>query len=164
MMQRTSRNLNLNTSEASRTKLLVEILPQSDPNIAQLCQQQDLAPTAIALATKISWDGDMDFGKQKYTGSNIVAIAPDAQSPELGKLVSLKNGNGSDRGILSSYVLRNDGTLVITTMHNQTHLEERVWFASENFKLRTSLLTQPDGQRVASFCTEIRRVPMPASA
>jgi phycoerythrin-associated linker protein len=164
MMQRTSRNLNLNTSEATRTKLIVEMLSVDEPEIAQICEQQNLEPAAIALATRISWEGDVNFGQTKYSGSNLVAIAPDPESANFGKLLSQRiTPNSSAANIISSYVLRNDGTLVLTTMHNQTHLEERAWFASENFKVRTSLLTQPDGQRIASFCTEIRKIPMPAT-
>jgi len=58
--------------------------------------------------------------------------------------------------VAGRYVMGNDDALVLITEYESMYSEERLWFASPNLRLRTSVLKRFGGFSMASFCSEIR--------
>jgi hypothetical protein len=57
---------------------------------------------------------------------------------------------------LGQFAIGEDEALTLTTQHGETSSEERLWFASPNLRLRTSILKEANGFSATSFCSEIR--------
>jgi phycoerythrin-associated linker protein len=138
----------------SKANLTVELL-KDDPAIAQLCQEYQISDSQICLGLKTSWDNSVDWGKPKQMGSSFWAIIPEEKNPQIGKV--LRSGglqNPSSQGI---YAIGADAALTLTIAENNICTEERIWFASENLRLRTLLVSNGQEFIQTSFYSEIRR-------
>jgi hypothetical protein len=57
---------------------------------------------------------------------------------------------------VARYTMGDDDALTLVTETENTCAEERVWFESNNVRLRTTIVTQASGDSLASFYSEIR--------
>jgi hypothetical protein len=55
-----------------------------------------------------------------------------------------------------------DDVLTLTTQTPAGTVQERLWFANPNLRMRTSLFKVGDQEQMASFCSEIRMGGAPA--
>ncbi|NJK73426.1 MAG: phycobiliprotein lyase [Microcoleus sp. SU_5_6] len=147
--QRTVHNLSSGELQAGKSDLKIEIVPATDAAVAKLCQQHSIDPTSAKLtAVRVSWDGTPDRSAPKQIGSTILAIVPNPDNPNEGKVLQSK-GNGR-------YVMGPDDVLTLITESDTLHAEERLWYLMPNLRLRTSVVKQANGNEQASFCSEIR--------
>jgi phycoerythrin-associated linker protein len=60
----------------------------------------------------------------------------------------------------SKYEFSSDGTLLLSTTYGQSIAEERIWFASENVRCRSSVVRTSEGSGIlqTSFASEVRRI------
>jgi hypothetical protein len=58
--------------------------------------------------------------------------------------------------VAGRYRVGEDGALTLITEYETMSTEERLWFASPNLRMRTSILKRFGGFSMASFCSEIR--------
>ncbi|MBP0021582.1 MAG: phycobiliprotein lyase [Cyanobacteria bacterium SBLK] len=140
----------------SKSNLTVELL-EDDPAIVQLYQQYNIDSAAIKFGLKTRWDTSVDWGKPKQIGSSFWAIVPDENDPQIGMV--LRSGllpNPSSQGV---YAIGADDALTLTTTNNNICTSERIWFASENLRLRTLLVNNGTEFIQTSFYSEIRRPP-----
>ena len=146
--QRTVHNLHSGELQAGKSDLKIEILTASDAAVVKLCQQHSINPASTRLTSvRISWDGISDRDKAKQIGSTTLAIVPNPDNPNEGKVLQDK-GN-------SRYVMGDD-VLTLITESDTLHAEERLWYLMPNLRLRTSVVKQANGTEQASFCSEIR--------
>ncbi|MEM9543810.1 MAG: phycobiliprotein lyase, partial [Cyanobacteria bacterium P01_E01_bin.42] len=138
----------------SKSNLTVELL-EDDPAIGQLYQQYNIDSAALKFGLKTSWDTSVDWGKPKQIGSSFWAIVPDENDPQTGLI--LRSGllqNPSAKGV---YAIGADDALTLTITNNNICTSERIWFASENLRLRTLLVNNGKEFTQTSFYSEIRR-------
>ncbi|NJM85746.1 MAG: phycobiliprotein lyase, partial [Leptolyngbyaceae cyanobacterium RM2_2_21] len=83
----------------------------------------------------------------------LVLLKPD--QADSGQLLR-QQANDFKAPVAGRYTLADD-VLTIVTADPSLKLEERLWFANPNLRMRTSLIETADGFSVASFCSEIRR-------
>ena len=57
---------------------------------------------------------------------------------------------------VAKYTMGDDDALTLVTEHENICFDERVWFESNNVRLRTTVITQASGDSLASFYSEIR--------
>jgi CpeS-like protein len=155
--QKTSHHLTLKQSEHGKSDLVISILPTDDPQVIQLCQQAEIEPSQIIVSAKYTWKGTMqwDAGQQSTTnqqGESIAIIVPDSSGASTGKLFR----SDATNSIAVNYSFGDDDALTIVTTDEHQRAEERVWFESNNVRLRTTIVSQPDGDAMASFYSEIR--------
>ena len=151
--QRTSHRLAQNQSEAAKADLMIEFLSAADPALIQLCQQQGLDPSAAA-GLKITWsNGILEGSSKPQSGASLVIAVPDAVQPAQGQIISQVN---PAQPTLGRYVMGADEVLTLTSQTETTSIEERIWFASDNFRLRTNVIKHQGNTHLASFCSEIR--------
>jgi hypothetical protein len=151
---RTSHLLSTNQSESGKSNLQIEALSNVDPGVTQLCAQYQIDSAQALYSARISWSGELN-GKNQQSGSTLLVAIANPNNPKEGKL--LHQIDGTDQPPTPGrYILGEDDALTLITETEDRFLEERLWFAGPNLRLRTSLLKQADGFSTASFCSEIR--------
>ncbi|MBW4465687.1 MAG: phycobiliprotein lyase [Pegethrix bostrychoides GSE-TBD4-15B] len=150
--QRSSHRLAQNQSEGAKADLMIETLGTADPDLQQLCQQQGISAPTVGL--KITWsNGIVEHNPKPQSGSSLVVAIPDPAQPQQGQIISRLN---RDQPVLGRYELGQDQVLILTSEAEQVTVEERIWFASENFRLRTNVIKRQGSTTLATFCSEIR--------
>lgn len=153
--QRTSHHLAFKQSESGRSDIKIEMLPANDPEVIELCQEYEIDPSLAWGGARVSWDGTMEWDQEKHTGSSVLVPIPDADNPNEGKLLR-DVGYAEKAGVAGRYIMGSDGAMTLITEYETMYSEERIWFASPNVRLRTSILKRFGGFSMASFCSEIR--------
>jgi hypothetical protein len=152
--QKTSQHLTLKQSEQGKSDLVIAILPQDNPQVIQLCKQAGIDPTLIWGGIHYTWKGTISWDTQAQNpanqqGETIAICIPDPSAANTGKLANT-NGN------LARYTMGDDDALTLVTEGDNLRSEERIWFESNNVRLRTTIVTQSNGDSLASFYSEIR--------
>jgi CpeS-like protein len=155
--QKTSQHLTLKQSEHGKSDLVIEILPTDNPQVVQLCQQAGVEPNSIWGGLKYTWKGTISWDTQPQNattpqGESIAIAIPDAPAANTGKFIYLTSGKSH----VSEYTLGDDNALTLTTQTDSIRSDERIWFESDNVRLRTTIVTQSTGDSLASFYSEIR--------
>jgi CpeS-like protein len=158
--QKTSHHLTLKQSEHGKSDLVIDILAIDDPQIVQLCNQASINPNSIAASAKYTWKGTMQWDAQSQSTANqqgvaIAILVPDVPASNVGKLFRFVDG-ATTAPITARYTLGDDDALTLVTEDEDRRAEERVWFESNNVRLRTTIVTQASGDSLASFYSEIR--------
>ena len=157
--QKTSHHLTLKQSEHGKSDLVINILPSEDPQIIQLCQQVSIDPQLMGVGAKYTWKAtrQWDVQPQNTVNQQGVAIAiliPDTPKSSTGKLIRSIDST-ADPAVIR-YTLGDDHALTPVTADEHQRAEERVWFESNNVRLRTTIITRSSGDAIASFYSEIR--------
>lgn len=156
--QRTSYHLDQQSAENSKSEITIEWLSQDTPEVVALCQEYKINPSETLGGTKANWDDSVNSGKTKQIGSTLIVFVPDSDRPHVGKL--LRTAKNSQASLIAGrYILGNDEALTLMIEDEKTYSEERLWFASPNLRLRTSLIKHSDGFSATSFYSEIRKIP-----
>lgn len=150
--QRTNYFLSENESDSSKADITIEFVAPDDSKAIELCQKNNLDPKLIVGGTVQSWDNSVDWGKTKQVGSATIILVADPQGDRTGKLIR----QNSQRG---HYVLGEDEALTLFIETDEMYAEERQWFASDNFKMRSIVVKYSDGRKQTSFYSEIRKAP-----
>ena len=153
--QRTSHHLAFKQSENGKSQIIIEMLPPDHPEVIKLCELYQFAPQLAICGGKVTWDGTMDWDEEKHAGSTILVPIADPEKPNEGKLLR-DMGYAEKAPVAGSYKMGSDNALTLITEYESMFTEERLWFASENLRLRTSILKRFGGFSMASFCSEIR--------
>ena len=153
--QRTSHHLAFKQSESGKSDIKIEMLAAAAPEVIQLCQQYEVDPTLAWGAARVTWDGTMEWDKEKHAGSTVLVPIPDPDKPNEGKLLR-DMGYAEKAPVAGRYIMGSDDALTLITEYETMYSEERLWFASPNLRLRTSILKRFGGFSMASFCSEIR--------
>ncbi len=152
---RTSHLLAAKQSEGGKSDVYVELLSKTDPDVVQLCNQQAVDPDLALCGARITWNGTITGNTQKQSGSTLLVPLANTDNPQEGNLLR-QAGKADSTPVQGRYVVGSDEAVTLILDDGTTMSEERVWFASPNLRLRTTVLKQPDGFSAASFCSEIR--------
>ncbi len=155
--QRTTYQIAQNQVENSKADLSIKILPPEDPRIGQLCQQHHLNSNLSLGAIASSWDNSPDWGKPQQKGSTMLVLIADEHDSQTGTIFRLLN-NSEKQVIVGRYILGNDRALTLNLEQDSNFIEERIWFASPNLRLRTTIIKNGDEFTTTSFYSEIRKV------
>jgi CpeS-like protein len=160
--QKTSHHLTLKQSEQGKSDLAIEILPKDDPQMLQLCQQAGIDPSSTWGGAKYTWKGTTHWDSQQQSpanqqGSAIVVTMADKPFANSGRLFQAAI-TANLAPVTAQYTLGDDDALTLTIDNDGTHSEERIWFESPNVRVRTTIVTRPNGDNIATFYSEIRRM------
>jgi phycoerythrin-associated linker protein len=156
--QRTSYYFDNDKTENSKADVTIEAVDREDKDLIQLCQDNKIFADKDLKATKISWDNSVDWGKPKQAGSAKLVLIPDLDNAGIGKMISAIAVPGQTPKV-GRYILGEDEALTLIVEDEATYFEERQWFASPNFRLRTTVSKNADGVTQTSFYSEIRKAP-----
>jgi len=153
--QRTSHHLAFKQTEGGKSDLQIDSLAKDDPAVVQLCEQYDIDPASALGGARVTWDGTMEWDEGKHSGSTVLVPVADPDKPNEGKLIR-EMGYAEKAPVAGRYIMGADQALTLITEYETMYSEERLWFASPNLRLRTSILKRFGGFSMASFCSEIR--------
>ncbi|MBR8836357.1 MAG: phycobiliprotein lyase [Stigonema ocellatum SAG 48.90 = DSM 106950] len=152
---RTSHDLVFKQSKNGKSDLIIEMLASDHPDVVKLCQQYEIDPSRANCGARVNWNGTMDSDQEKQSGSTVLVIVPDEGNPNEGKL--LQEIVYDDRTpVVGRYNMGSDDALTLTIESETMSSEERLWFASPNLRMRTSMVKRFGGFTQASFTSEIR--------
>jgi hypothetical protein len=155
--QRTTHYLANPTSRAGQSNLLIEVLPATDASLVELCQTQGQEAAQILCGLKIDQDSRMDGDTRNTQRTTLMVMLQPGDDGQGGLLqVSPK-----DPVVQGQYGFEDD-VLTLTTQTPAGTVQERLWFANPNLRMRTSLFKVGDQEQMASFCSEIRMGGAPA--
>jgi hypothetical protein len=155
--QRTTYNLLDEQVENSKADLTMEILLSDHPKVIQLCQQYKINSNSNVKAILTDWDTSPDWGKSKQIGSRMLLLVADESNDDTGKIFRCLD-ESPQKIISGRYLFAKDESLTLTLEQDQNYVEERIWFPSSNFRLR-SIIIKHNGYCVqTSFYSEIRKV------
>ena len=164
--QRTVHNLTQQDNSSSRSDLWVDLLAANAAEVVHLCEQAGLDPKQIYLGLNIRWNELADpFSGKKATqsGATLLAILPEAEGAPTGQII--RQVEGEQTIAVGSFRLGTDDALTFVIPTGDITTEERLWFASENLRMRSSIVKQADAVHLTTFCSEIRMgVPTPPDA
>ncbi|NJN87670.1 MAG: phycobiliprotein lyase [Leptolyngbyaceae cyanobacterium SL_7_1] len=153
--QRTSHHLAFKQSESGKSNLQIDMIVATAPEVQQLCEQYAIDPALALCGARVTWDGTMEWDEEKHAGSTILVPIADPDQPNQGKLLR-EMGYAEKAPVAGRYSMGSDNALTLITEYETMYSEERLWFASPNLRLRTSILKRFGGFSMASFCSEIR--------
>jgi hypothetical protein len=153
--QRTSHHLAFKQSESGKSDIVIEMLPSDDPEVVKLCEQYEIEPALALCGARVTWNGTMEWDEEKHTGSTVLVPIADPENPNEGKLLR-EMGYAEKAPVAGRYRVGDDEALTLITEYESMYSEERLWFASPNLRLRTSILKRFGGFSMATFCSEIR--------
>ena len=153
--QRTNYQVETEKTESNKADLNITLVPHDDSRISQLCLQNRIDPQLSLGGLAHSWDNSVDWGKNKQNGSAIVILIGDQDNPQTGTIIS----NAANQNLLGKYILGNDSALTLIVETQDKSVEERIWFASDNLRLRTTVTQNKDGTMSTLFYSEIRKAP-----
>ncbi|MBW4484964.1 MAG: phycobiliprotein lyase [Tildeniella torsiva UHER 1998/13D] len=149
--QRTIHNLASQSSQAGESNLLIEFLPATDSDLAQACAPLGHDPSHIACGLRIHQDSQLDGDSKKVQSTSLMVV----MTPTDAGAGTLVQAASSSPALQGSYRVEDD-VLTIVTSTDAGQIEERLWFANPNLRMRTSVLKTGDAVQIASFCSEIR--------
>lgn len=155
--QRTTHYLASQSSKAGQSSLLIEFLPATDASLVQFCEAQGQGTSGLACGLKVNQDSRLDGDTQTIQGTTWMAFF----QPTDGGQGILLQGSLQGAAAKGKYGLENEVLSFITQTPDGT-IEERLWFANPNLRMRTSVFKVGDAERMASFCSEIRLGGAPA--
>jgi hypothetical protein len=153
--QRTSHHLAFKQAETGKSNITIEMLPADAPEVVKLCQQYEVDPASALCGARVTWDGTMEWDEEKHTGSTVLVPVADPEKPNEGRLLR-EMGYAEKAPVAGRYIMGSDGALTLITDYETMYSEERLWFASPNLRLRTSILKRFGGFSMASLSSEIR--------
>jgi hypothetical protein len=155
--QRSSHHLAFKQAENGKSNITIEMLSADSPEVIKLCQQYNIEPQLALCGARVAWDGTMEWDedKEQHKGSTVLVPVPDADKPNEGQLLR-EMGYAEKAPVAGRYIMGDDGALTLITDYETMYSEERLWFASPNLRLRTSILKRFGGFSMASLSSEIR--------
>jgi CpeS-like protein len=158
---RTSNDLTTKKSVEAKSEIVIEKIAATDPEVVQLCEQYQVESSPNFIASLINWNDKTALNK-KNTGSTVLILVPDSNNSNEGKLLSQVTTVGKPS--LGRYKLGSDDNLLLIVESDGVFSEERIWFASNNLRMRVNVVKQADGFSTTSFTTEIRMGVPPVKA
>ncbi|MBD1904216.1 phycobiliprotein lyase [Funiculus sociatus GB2-A5] len=153
--QRTSHHLAFKQAESGKSDIKIEMVTADDPEVIKLCQQYEVDPALAWGGARVTWDGTMEWDKEKHTGTTVLVPIADPDKPNEGKLLR-DMGYAEKASVAGRYIIGSDEAMTLITEYETMYSEERIWFASPNLRLRSSILKRFGGFSMATFCSEIR--------
>jgi CpeS-like protein len=158
--QKTSQHLTLKQSEHGKSDLVIEVLANDSPQVIQLAALAAIEPSSISVAVKYTWKGTVAWDAQTQNpanqqGESIALAVSDAPEANTGRLIHAATAGGNSPQI-AQYAMGDDNALTLITKQEHSCSEERVWFESDNVRVRTTITTQANGESLAAFYSEIR--------
>ena len=152
---RTSHHLAFKQQEGGQSTIQIDLLDKSDPAVIELCAMYEADPETALCGARVTWDGTMEWDKEKHAGSTVLVPIADPENPNSGKLLR-EMGYAEKAPVAGRYEMADNNELTLITEYETMYSKERLWFESENVRLRHSILKRFGGFSMASFCSEVR--------
>ena len=147
-------------SSVAKADLWVEDLAATAPEGVKLCAAYQVEPAQIVAGLKLRWEATTAAPKKEFGTSVLLLLG---QAGDRSGLVLASAGGQASRPRPGQYAIGNDGALTLVLPIDGGHIEERIWFASDNLRFRSSSVVRSTGMTAAAFWSEIRLGSAPAA-
>lgn len=170
LSQKTNHDVADSRYASGRSTISVEVLSASSPDLVTVCQQQHIDPATAAGGLKYVWTGRLDGDESDRTETTLYIFLPGEETSEAGKLVrtstsvgqpsrfSQSSPSSSSSTSTGQYSLGSDDALTMNASSDAGASKERIWFASENLRIRSTIVETADGFSAASLSSDIRKL------
>jgi CpeS-like protein len=141
--------------ESGESNLIVRAIPQNDPKVIAICEQQSIDPARAMGGAVFMWQANLDDVPPNEDYGAVLIDVPDDERQLAGKLIR-------DRGyvekipVISRYWFGQDGILTIDTEYDNNQGQERCWFITDDFRVRVSSVRMMNGVNLTTYCSERR--------
>ncbi|MGI0494195.1 phycobiliprotein lyase [Alkalinema pantanalense CENA528] len=158
---KSNHHVNVTQQQSGKSTLEMQLLEPSDAAIAQLCEKQGITPSQITCAARVQWDGFVEGETSNQKGSLVMAAIAHPEDQRQGKLLRAI-GNFGVPAPAGEFAFGENNEITITTEKEGLLTVERIWYESDNVRLRHSKIHRPDGTSSVTFCSEVRLISAPA--
>ncbi|TGG90980.1 MAG: phycobiliprotein lyase [Aphanocapsa feldmannii 277cV] len=155
--KRSGHNLAFRHVEEVESKIVISPLPLDAPGLAELLTSHGIAIVAITSPFHMAWEGSSDWDEDA-TSKGECTLVPVPKDDHSGLLLR-SSGYTEQIPAVGTYRFSNDGCFTLITPYEGSSAEERIWFATDDVRMRVSMMRTQSGRGVlqASFSSEIRR-------
>jgi CpeS-like protein len=140
---------------SGRSLIEMELLEMENAAIAQLCQAHQVSPEQVTCAAQVKWDGFLEGDTQNQVGSLVMAAIAPTGDLRQGKLLRTSGKFGTPAPA-TEFIFGEGDEITLTTEQDGLIVVERIWFESDNVRLRHRKIHRPDGSSSIAFCSEVR--------
>lgn len=151
--QRTFYQANNPDPDNGKANISFKFLEESHPDYQRMQAAIAPIPAGELLVQQSSWDTSVDWTAPKVQGNSLIAYILDPENPNKAQVFALSKT--LSKGFCE---IGDDGILIMTLTEGDRTIVERQWFASENLRMRTNIVTGSTGVLQTSFYSEIRRM------
>jgi len=159
--QRTIYKINQNEVDNSKANVTISLLTATNSKVSSLAQQHHFDLDLNIGAISSQWDNSPDWGKPKQKGESLMLLFQKENEINQGKIVRVLGNNTVKEG---EYSLADDESLTLILKENSQIITERIWFASDNLRLRNTVITDEGKVIETAFYSEIKRIVKPDSS
>lgn len=146
-VQQTSYSFVTQASSVKTGEQCLEQLEALDPQVLQICRETEIDAALTQGGFTTTWK-ETKLGQPSLAQQAI--LVPVIQNAQNGILLR------SNPLLQSAYVLGRDQSLTLTQITEEHQSQERIWFASDNLRLRTTLVHANGRCLLSCFCSEVR--------
>ena len=144
------------------SEIKINILSKRDAKVRDFLtmtgytEEQAVSPFEIEWAGTSNWENTQD-NKSQLQGHSL--LIPIKHSSNTGVILRSK-GYAEASNAISKYEILSDGTIVLSTIYQQTIAEERIWFVHQNVRCRSSVIKSKSMNAIlqTSFASEVRKI------
>ncbi|MGY6529337.1 MAG: phycobiliprotein lyase [Cyanobacterium sp.] len=152
--QRTTYNVNQEAVDNSKANLNINLLEPHSDEAKTIWQQNSINPEDNTIITS-DWDNSPDWGKPKKTGNSTMIINHKKEDLKNGKIWRLV---GNNKVLEGKYTIADDESITFTISQDNQYVEERIWFANDNLRLRNTVVKDKNQVIETSFYSEIKKI------
>jgi hypothetical protein len=155
--QREVHHYDLLNNESTESNLIIQVIEQSDPRVAEICQAQGIDPAMAQGGGAFLWQQDLDDVDPNPNYAAVLIDVPDDETRRSGRLLRNK-GYVETAPVICRYWFGDDGILTIDTEYENNQGQERCWFVTDDFRVRVSTVKLMDGVQLSTYSSERRCV------
>ncbi|MEB3295396.1 MAG: phycobiliprotein lyase [Synechococcales bacterium] len=148
-------HVDVTQQQSGRSMIEMELLEPDHAAIAQLCQAHQISPDQIVCAAQVKWDGFLEGDTKNQVGSQVMAAIASTDDRRQGKLLRT-SGRFATPAPATEFVFGAGNEITLTTEQGGLTMVERIWYESDNVRMRHTKIYRPDGSNSIVFCSEIR--------
>ena len=155
--QRTVHHFDAVADESGESKLHVQVVEPGDPRIEAICASQNIDPAIAAGAASFMWQPHKAGQEPNPDQAAVLVDVPDDPTGRTGKLLR-NQGYVEKIPVVTRYWFGQDGILTMDTDYDKHQGQERCWFLTDDFRVRTSTVRMMDGVYLMGYCSEQRYI------
>ena len=156
---RSKHSLAFQEFEEIRSKIKIIPIANNDSRVLKLLKENSINKNHVKQAFLMNWEAknEWDYETEKENTSGESILIPLETSITKGKIIR-SLGYTEAVQVISSYKILDDGTLVISSNYTNISTEERIWFISNNLRIRSSVTRATNSLAIlqTSYASEIR--------
>ena len=155
--QRTLHHIETEQTDVGKADLWIEKLDPSHESVVKACESQNLSVDQVVCPLEVTYKATLQNGRTQISSTLMIPVKS-ADSDIQGQVISIAKDK---EPVLGTFSLGTDEVMTLSNQQGDTLASERIWFASENLRIRSITLTNEEGTSEANFCSEIRKMGEP---